>query len=142
MTRLVDEMMSMASGGTFKEISKKNFSKLQIPLPPIEIQKEIVDQIERKRHAIEHAKAIIENLERERRYFGQSLIKLDCKLVNMGEIFDKVNEQINPQNKTGKTVYIGLENIESNSGNLVGEINADTVNQKYQTVFKKETFLW
>lgn len=48
---------------------KRHFSKLKdtkISLPPIEVQKEIIEQIEVKQNAIEHAKAIIENLERER----------------------------------------------------------------------------
>jgi len=125
---------------------KRHFSKLKrhrIPVPPIDIQTEIVDQIESKQEAIDHAKAIIKNLERERRYFGQTLRKLDCKLVNMGEIFEKVNEQINPQNKTGKTVYVGLENIESNSGNLVGEVNAEMKSIKStKTVFKKGDILY
>lgn len=72
MTRLVDQMISMSSGGTFKEISKSNFSKLQIPLPPLEIQKEILDQIEVKQQAIEHAKAIIKNLERETLFWSKA----------------------------------------------------------------------
>ena len=61
----------------------------------------------------------------------------------MGEIFEKVNEQINPQNETGKTVYVGLENIESNSGNLVGEVNAEMKSIKStKTVFKKGDILY
>jgi len=101
-------------------------AKIKIPLPPLEVQKEIVEQIEVKQKAIEAAKAVIENLERERRYFGQSLRKLEgVEWVELGELFEKVNEQINPQSKTGSTIYIGLENIESSSGNLVGNINAE-----------------
>ncbi|MBP6855641.1 MAG: N-6 DNA methylase [Candidatus Pacebacteria bacterium] len=69
---------------------KRHFSKLKdtkIPLPPIEVQKEIVERIEVKQNAIEHAKAIIENLERERRYFGQSLRKLgDIPMAKIGDI--------------------------------------------------------
>jgi len=42
------------------------YSKIKIPLPPLEVQKEIVEQIEIKQKAIEHARAVIENLERER----------------------------------------------------------------------------
>ena len=42
------------------------YSKLKIPLPPIEVQKEIVKQIEVKENAISHAKGLIKNLERER----------------------------------------------------------------------------
>ncbi len=37
-----------------------------IPLPPLDVQKEIVEQIEVKQKAIEGAKQVIENLERER----------------------------------------------------------------------------
>jgi len=39
---------------------------IKIPLPPLEVQKEIVEQIEVKQNAITHAKEIIKNLERER----------------------------------------------------------------------------
>jgi len=42
------------------------YSKIKIPLPPIEVQNEIAEQIEVKQQAIEHAKAIIESIERER----------------------------------------------------------------------------
>jgi restriction endonuclease S subunit len=37
-----------------------------IPLPPIEVQKEIVEQIEVKQNAINAAREVIKNLERER----------------------------------------------------------------------------
>ena len=61
----------------------------------------------------------------------------------MGEIFEKVNKQINPQNEAGKTVYVGLENIESNSGNLVGEVNAEMKSIKStKTVFRKGDILY
>jgi restriction endonuclease S subunit len=39
-------METLATGGTFKEISKSKVAELQIPLPPLEIQKEIVAEIE------------------------------------------------------------------------------------------------
>lgn len=42
LTRLVPTMQSWATGGTFAEISKKQFGELEIPLPPLEVQKEIV----------------------------------------------------------------------------------------------------
>ena len=40
--KLVPTMDAWASGGTFKEISKSTFCELQIPLPPLEVQKKIV----------------------------------------------------------------------------------------------------
>lgn len=46
MTQLIDKMNAMATGGTFKELSTSNFKTLQIPLPPLSIQEEIVAEIE------------------------------------------------------------------------------------------------
>ena len=53
-------------GNAQKNLDVDRFRDLEIPLPPIEVQKEIVEQIEVKQNAIDHAKAIIQNLERER----------------------------------------------------------------------------
>src|SRR3989338_11441283 len=63
------------------------YSKIKIPLPLLDVQNEIVEQIEAKENSIKHAKEIIKNLERERRYFGQSLRKLkDVEWVELGEV--------------------------------------------------------
>jgi len=44
-TRLVPTMQSWATGGTFAEISKSKFCELDIPLPPIDVQRKIVDEV-------------------------------------------------------------------------------------------------
>ena len=81
----IGKMASRTSG--LDAISLTLLKQIKIPLPPIEIQKEIVEQIEVKQKAIEAAKAVIDNLERERRYFGQSLRKIkDVEWVELGEI--------------------------------------------------------
>ena len=46
LTKLVPRMVSLSAGGTFREISKTNFATLQIPLPPLAAQEEIVAEIE------------------------------------------------------------------------------------------------
>lgn len=59
---------SVASGTTFKEISATNFSKLPIPLPPLETQKQIVQILESKFTHLEKlaqfVNASLENLQR------------------------------------------------------------------------------
>ncbi len=65
LSNLIDEMDSMASGGTFKEISKSNFSKLKIPLPPLEIQEKIVSEINNYNTNIESAKNLIEKFQQK-----------------------------------------------------------------------------
>lgn len=59
LTRLVPTMKSWATGGTFAEISKSKFCELQIPLPPLEVQKEIVAEIEGYQKEIQRLKAEI-----------------------------------------------------------------------------------
>ncbi|MBU6370788.1 MAG: N-6 DNA methylase [Patescibacteria group bacterium] len=84
---LKKELAVYAKGANILHLSNNDLRKLKIPLPPIEVQKEIVEQIEVKQNAIEHAKAIIENLERERRYFGQSLRKLgDIPMTELSKL--------------------------------------------------------
>jgi type I restriction enzyme M protein len=58
MTSLVEKMRSMASGATFKEISKSNFEKLEIPLPSKAIQDKIVKRIEVEQALIAPSKKI------------------------------------------------------------------------------------
>lgn len=60
-TQLVDEMIRNASGGTFKEISKTTFSKLKIPLPPLEVQQAIVAEIDTYQKIIDGARQVVDN---------------------------------------------------------------------------------
>ena len=84
-------------GGGQPFMTKGDVKKYKIPLPPIEVQKEIVEQIEVKQKAIEAAKAVIENLERERRYFGQEIRKIkDVEWVELGEITERITKGTTP----------------------------------------------
>lgn len=58
--RKVPEMILLASGGTFKEISKTNFATIQIPLPPRKIQDQIVSTIMEGTSIIDANKKLIE----------------------------------------------------------------------------------
>ena len=58
-------MNEMASGGTFKEISKTSFSLLKIPLPPLDVQQEIVAQIEKEQQLVDANKQLIQIYEQK-----------------------------------------------------------------------------
>lgn len=60
-----DDVYKLQIGMGQPHVYGKDLAKIKIPFPPIEVQKEIVEQIEVKQNAIDHAKAIIQNLERE-----------------------------------------------------------------------------
>ena len=60
MTALADRMVSLASGGTFKEISKSNFLTLSIPLPPLEKQEQIFAELDGYQKIVDGAQQIID----------------------------------------------------------------------------------
>jgi len=71
----------------YPSLKLSDIKKIKISLPPLKVQKEIVEQIKVKQNAINYAKEVIKNLERERRYFGQELRKLEgIKWVELGEV--------------------------------------------------------
>ena len=73
-------MELMASGGTFKEISKTNFSALEIPLPPLAEQERIVAEIEGYQKVINGARAVLDS------YRPHIPIHPDWPVVPLGEV--------------------------------------------------------
>jgi type I restriction enzyme M protein len=63
LTKLVPTMQAWATGGTFSEISKSKFCELKLPLPPLDVQKEIVAEVERYQKAISQAHTAIAGFE-------------------------------------------------------------------------------
>lgn len=60
------DLTKFVTGGVVPKLNQENMKKIPIPLPPLDVQQQIVDEIENKQSAISHARKIIENLERER----------------------------------------------------------------------------
>jgi type I restriction enzyme M protein len=57
----VDQMMRMMGKGAYPSINQSDVANLKIPLPPLEIQKEIVAEIESYQKVIDGARAVVEN---------------------------------------------------------------------------------
>lgn len=85
LTKLVPTMKSLATGGTFAEISKSKFCELQIPLPPLGVQKEIVAEIDGHRKVIDGARAVLDN------YRPHIPIHPDWPMVEIGEVCTLLN---------------------------------------------------
>ncbi len=80
MTKLVDKMNSMATGGTFKELSTTSFRTLEIPLPSLSVQEEIVAEIENYQKIIDGAKMVVDN------YKPRVEIDKDWEMVELNSI--------------------------------------------------------
>ena len=97
-------------------ITKAGIEQREIPLPPLSIQQEIVSEIEGYQKIIDGAKMVVENY--------KPRIEIDPKweMVELGDIFQKVNNSIIPDSMDVAFVnYIGLENITQKSGELTGD---------------------
>jgi type I restriction enzyme M protein len=100
LTKLVPVMQNLATGGIFKELSKTKFGELEIPLPPLEIQKEIVAEIESYQKVIDGARTVVEN------YRPHIPIEPTWPLIKINEIADIVRGS-SPRPKNDSKFYGG-----------------------------------
>ena len=93
------EIATLAVGMTYKEISSTNIKNYQIPLPPLEVQQQIVNECEavdqetdQARQTITAAKQKIEGKVQSVIYAGYEMKKLEDvaeKLVAGGDVQEK-----------------------------------------------------
>lgn len=107
------------TGVTVPKLNQEKLRSIKIPLPPIEVQKDIVEQIGNKQQAIDHAKAIIHNLERERRNFGQSLRRLDgVKWVQLGDVCEINPKKSELQNRDMEVSFVPMSVVQEYNPNF------------------------
>ena len=126
-----------SGGSTFESINHKQIQSLRIPLPPLEVQEKIVAKLDGYQKILDGAKQIVEN------YKSTIKIDPDWPLVELGEVCNKATDSIMPKEFKGETTYIGLENIEANSGAILGETWKDITKIKSTKLrFTKEDILY
>lgn len=57
----VENFKKVSQGSTIQGVTKRQLSEIQIPLPPLEVQREIVSEIEGYQQVIDGARAVVEN---------------------------------------------------------------------------------
>jgi type I restriction enzyme M protein len=115
--QLVPKMELLASGGTFKEISKTNFCSLEIPLPPIEVQRETIVEIEGYQKIIDGARQVVDN------WKPHIDIDPDWPMVQVGDIVEFVSGltvSIPEVEAEGGIPIISINNV-TEDGNLTLE---------------------
>lgn len=134
--RYRDEIKLLTQGANINNISS-TINSIKIPLPPIELQQEIVAEFDGYQKIVNGAQAVASN------YMPNVSINKTWKTATVGDLFDVVSDTVNPANETGTVVYIGLENIESNTGKIVGQLECDISDIKStKRVFKDTDVLF
>ena len=154
-------LKGLAGGSTYKEISLKRLSEIQIPMPPLDEQRKIAKILYTVDMAIAKTEAVISKIEELRRALLDYLmthgighkdyketeigkIPKEWKVVKIGDVAKIDTEPIRP--KPGeKYYYIGLEDIESETGRILKDENelidgSQIKSTKY--VFSKEHVLY
>lgn len=133
----LDRLAGLMSGAANVGMKKEDLEIFKIPLPSITSQYQIAMELDRYQQIVEGAKRIVANY-RPRFEFNPT-----WKMTKVSELFDRVTDNVNPQDGSGIVKYIGLENIESNSGVVVGDVETEMSEIKSaKTKFKKGDILF
>ena len=112
---IIGTLEGIKQGGARDYLKQSDFSKIKIPLPPIEVQNEIVEQIKKYQNIVDGAKQIINNY--------KPTIKVDSawQVVELGNLFLETKLGLVKDKSMQADIfpypYIKMENI-SIDGNL------------------------
>ncbi len=108
-SRFNETVMGQLRGAQLPRIGWASFAELQIPLPPLDLQKEIVAEIEGYQRVIDGARTVIDN------YRPHIPIDPEWPLIELGEICSFKNGLNFNQRASGHMVkIIGVRNFQSN----------------------------
>jgi type I restriction enzyme M protein len=119
------------TSGSMKNISKPQFLSLQIPLPPLDVQKEIVAEIEGYQKVINGARAVLDN------YRPHIPIDPEWPMVELGEVCKPEYGFTEKAMESGNARFVRITDI-SESGFLKAEdqkfitLTEDAKNLYYQ----------
>jgi type I restriction enzyme M protein len=113
----VFQMMQLIKfdSSTHKRYWISEYSKIRIPLPPLNVQRSIMEDINGYQKIIDGARLVVEN------YRPRIEVDPSWPVVKLGEVFSRRSENVLPMKLKDTIVnYIGLENIGHGNGKLIG----------------------
>ncbi|MFT7823614.1 MAG: restriction endonuclease subunit S, partial [Sulfurimonas sp.] len=134
------DIYSLARGAAQPHVYPDDIKALKIPLPPKSVQEQIVKECEAIDKASEKAQKTIDKAKSD---IDVIVTKVQKENKRLDEVVSKISETIDPNSENGEVNYIGLENIESNTGQLVGDFKSDFSEIKSnKTIFQKGDILY
>lgn len=112
---VVRQMVNMMGKGAYPSINTSDVNRIQIPLPPLEVQREIVEEIEGYQRIIDGARQVVDN--------WKPRIDIDpaWPLVKLGEVCERIMDgtHYSPENgEAGAKLYVTAKNIKENGIDL------------------------
>jgi len=127
---IFEQFDKLAAGSTVRNLNIGLVSSVPIPIPPLQEQQQIVAILDNAFKAIDQAKANIEkNIENAKELFQSKLNDIFSQKGDGWE--EKTLGEVAKYDKTKYLAtnrpYVGLENIESNTGIFLGSLEAQKV---------------
>lgn len=117
-------MISLSGGGAQPNISQNIIRELQIPLPPLSIQEEIVAEIEGYQKIIDGAKAVVAN------YKPKIEIDLEWELFKLGDISEFKNGLNFSKSSSGELIKVfGVGNFKNYLIAPLGDLEEVQINE-------------
>lgn len=103
------DLMPFVSGVTVAKLNQQNLKSIEIPLPPLEVQREIVAEVEGYQRVIDGARAVLDN------YRPHIPVDPEWPVVEMGGIADFKNGLNFTRSEEGEPLRIvGVSDFQSN----------------------------
>lgn len=145
-----NRLVKLGCGSTFSEVSKKDFERFKIPVPPIEEQKKIAELLSEWDKAIELQTKLIEKLELRKRALMQRLltgrIRLNdfsdkwemVKLSQIGFVYNGLSGKSKNDFDKGDSQFITYMNVFSNGcikQDMLGNVNITSEEKQNQVQY-------
>lgn len=128
---IIIDAKSIAPSSSYPSLKISDLAEILIPLPPLEIQRKIVERIEKLMAKIDEAKKLRkEAMADASALIPSALNKIFEEGKNKGwkeKNLEEVVEQKTSKNIKDNIPYIGMEDIESNSGRFLGNLKPKSV---------------
>ena len=119
------QFKKFAAGTTVKNLNIEVVKKVEIPLPPLDEQKQIAALFQSIETAIENVEEqektllqlknkLLRDLFSEKKAFGSFLTSKDFEIVRFEKIAINISERVEPK-KTELTTYVGLEHLDADN---------------------------
>lgn len=115
------DLNSTITGTAQPQITRENLSPYRIPLPPPKIQQQIADECEAVDQETDQA---YETITATRQQI-EELVNSVEKTARLNQVVDRISDIVNPEEENGVVHYVGLENIESQTSVLLGNLQSD-----------------
>lgn len=122
--QFIDRLTKLQKGTAYPAVTDKIVFNEEIPLPPLEEQKQIAALFQSIETAMEQVdgqeknlkalrKSLINKLTKQKPEFGNLLTKSNCKEYSIGDLAIEVPDRTDNPQKSGIEKFIGLEDFES-----------------------------